>query len=361
MVRVHCATGAWASAEQLVAGGRNPASAYHMGRLHEAAERIEDALRCFAVAGKYARAARLAKRCARGQGGESASEVEPAPSSRPFLNLGQLATPGQPATSCLPAIAPTPRPTQLRHAQGAAEPCTAGGAHGHARRSRLPPGSGCAGGGLLGWSRARAPHPVCICWRQRPTTPQHAGHALEFSICCPDLFWFGSRLCFLGGTAQRSSSLAAYLRCLLHQASTRAPRCCTARAAALRARWPLRRPRGCTRLWQTLRRRWRAAAGAAAHVNLRCRAGGLWPRRPEGGRTGGEPLKGWQVPASAAAVLGLGAWKVRQSVHGPIAPSAPAFPAPGQRGGCTAGGGAVRAGSARVRSRRAPNGGARNH
>jgi hypothetical protein len=62
MCRIHCATGAWAAAEQLVASSRDPAAAFHLGRLHEAAGRADEALKCFAVAGRHAAAARLAKR-----------------------------------------------------------------------------------------------------------------------------------------------------------------------------------------------------------------------------------------------------------------------------------------------------------
>jgi hypothetical protein len=65
--RIHCATGAWAAAEQLVSTSRDPAAAYHLARLHEAAERVEEALTCYEVAERPAHGARLAKRwvCAR--------------------------------------------------------------------------------------------------------------------------------------------------------------------------------------------------------------------------------------------------------------------------------------------------------
>lgn len=59
--RIHCATGNWAAAEQLASSGREPAAAFHLARLYEAQERIEDALRCYGLAGRHAHGARLAK------------------------------------------------------------------------------------------------------------------------------------------------------------------------------------------------------------------------------------------------------------------------------------------------------------
>jgi len=61
--RIHCATGAWAAAEQLVATSLDPAAAYHLARLYEAQERVEDAIKYYTQAGRPARGAGLAKRC----------------------------------------------------------------------------------------------------------------------------------------------------------------------------------------------------------------------------------------------------------------------------------------------------------
>ncbi|GBF91287.1 intraflagellar transport protein [Raphidocelis subcapitata] len=61
--RIHCATGNLQAAEAAVASSKSPAAAFHLARIYEAAERPEDAVRCYALAGRHAHGARLAKRC----------------------------------------------------------------------------------------------------------------------------------------------------------------------------------------------------------------------------------------------------------------------------------------------------------
>ena len=61
MCRVHCAAGAWAAAEQLVASTRDAGAAGHLARLYEAQGRPEDAARCYAAAGRFSQAARVAR------------------------------------------------------------------------------------------------------------------------------------------------------------------------------------------------------------------------------------------------------------------------------------------------------------
>lgn len=62
VLRIHCAMGNWAAAEQLVASTQDPAAAFHLARLYEAQDRVPDALRCYAISKRPAHAARLAKR-----------------------------------------------------------------------------------------------------------------------------------------------------------------------------------------------------------------------------------------------------------------------------------------------------------
>jgi hypothetical protein len=62
MVRVHCATGNWAAAEELVKSSGDGAAAFHLGRLYEAQEKVGEALRCYAASKRYAAGVRLATR-----------------------------------------------------------------------------------------------------------------------------------------------------------------------------------------------------------------------------------------------------------------------------------------------------------
>lgn len=66
--RIHCATGNWQAAEAAVSSSKSAAAAFHLARLYEAGERPEDAVRCYALAGRHAHGARLAKRCAARRG-----------------------------------------------------------------------------------------------------------------------------------------------------------------------------------------------------------------------------------------------------------------------------------------------------
>jgi len=62
VLRIHCATGDWSAAEQLVASTEDPAAAFHLARLYEAQDRVPDALRCYSISRRYSHGARLAKR-----------------------------------------------------------------------------------------------------------------------------------------------------------------------------------------------------------------------------------------------------------------------------------------------------------
>lgn len=62
VLRIHCATGDWSAAEQLVASTQDPAAAFHLARLYEAQDRVPDALRCYSISRRYSHGARLAKR-----------------------------------------------------------------------------------------------------------------------------------------------------------------------------------------------------------------------------------------------------------------------------------------------------------
>lgn len=62
VLRIHCATGDWEAAEQLVAATQDPAAAFHLARLYEAQDRVQDALRCYSISKRYSHGARLAKR-----------------------------------------------------------------------------------------------------------------------------------------------------------------------------------------------------------------------------------------------------------------------------------------------------------
>lgn len=62
VLRIHCATGDWEAAEQLVAATQDPAAAFHLARLYEAQDRVQDALRCYSISKHYSHGARLAKR-----------------------------------------------------------------------------------------------------------------------------------------------------------------------------------------------------------------------------------------------------------------------------------------------------------
>lgn len=73
VMRIHCATGNWAAAEQLVATTQDPAAAFHLARLYEAQDKVQDALRCYSISKRYSHGARLAKRYVGRQGGQSDS------------------------------------------------------------------------------------------------------------------------------------------------------------------------------------------------------------------------------------------------------------------------------------------------
>lgn len=59
-VRIYAAFNNLAAAEQLVSSSRDPAAAFHMGRLYEAQGQVEEALRCYALSQQHAHGARLA-------------------------------------------------------------------------------------------------------------------------------------------------------------------------------------------------------------------------------------------------------------------------------------------------------------
>jgi intraflagellar transport protein 140 len=62
VLRIYCATGDWAAAEQLVSSTRDAAAAFHLARLYEAQDKMQDALRCYSISKRYSHGARLAKR-----------------------------------------------------------------------------------------------------------------------------------------------------------------------------------------------------------------------------------------------------------------------------------------------------------
>jgi intraflagellar transport protein 140 len=62
VLRIYCVTGDWAAAEQLVASTQDAAAAFHLARLYEAQDKVQDALRCYSISKRYSHGARLAKR-----------------------------------------------------------------------------------------------------------------------------------------------------------------------------------------------------------------------------------------------------------------------------------------------------------
>lgn len=62
MLRIYCATGNWQAAEDVVSATQDAAAAFHLARLYEAQNKVEDALRCYSVSKRYSHGARLAKR-----------------------------------------------------------------------------------------------------------------------------------------------------------------------------------------------------------------------------------------------------------------------------------------------------------
>mgnify|MGYP003590863320 CR=1 FL=1 len=61
-LRIYCATGNWQAAEDVVSATQDPAAAFHLARLYEAQNKVEDALRCYSISKRYSHGARLAKR-----------------------------------------------------------------------------------------------------------------------------------------------------------------------------------------------------------------------------------------------------------------------------------------------------------
>ncbi|WIA30074.1 hypothetical protein OEZ86_000169 [Tetradesmus obliquus] len=61
-LRIHCATGNWQAAEELMAASQDPAAAFHLARLYEAQGKVPEALRCYSTSKRYSHGARLAKR-----------------------------------------------------------------------------------------------------------------------------------------------------------------------------------------------------------------------------------------------------------------------------------------------------------
>jgi intraflagellar transport protein 140 len=61
-LRIHCATGNWQAAEELMAASQDPAAAFHLARLYEAQGKVPEALHCYSISKRYSHGARLAKR-----------------------------------------------------------------------------------------------------------------------------------------------------------------------------------------------------------------------------------------------------------------------------------------------------------
>jgi intraflagellar transport protein 140 len=61
-LRIHCSTGNWHAAEELMAASQDPAAAFHLARLYEAQGKVPEALRHYSTSKRYSHGARLAKR-----------------------------------------------------------------------------------------------------------------------------------------------------------------------------------------------------------------------------------------------------------------------------------------------------------